>query len=80
MSILTTRAGRATAPKPSTPRHPVTEPIGTARRKRRHGLNAQLVVGAALIALIALMALVSLFWTPYRSEEPKSPTSVTRLR
>lgn len=64
MSILTTRTSPAASPSASPSGPPVTEPIGTAGPRRRH-VNAQLVVGASLIALIALMAIVSLFWTPY---------------
>jgi len=75
MSLLT-RTAPVSPPDAAPPRHPATEPIGTPRRRRR-GVNAQLVVGAVLIASIALMALVSLFWTPY---DPTHAVAADRLQ
>jgi peptide/nickel transport system permease protein len=44
---------------------PPAAPPGPAAAPRGRALNANLVIGAALVGLVALMALVSFVWTPY---------------
>ncbi|MGW2095592.1 dipeptide ABC transporter ATP-binding protein [Promicromonospora sukumoe] len=47
-------------------RTPSVEPVET--RRRRPGVNPQLVIGAVLVGLVLVTALVSLVWTPYDPE------------